>query len=441
LESAVSPAKFGNEHYCYGTLNNEMMIDELMNLDVWMENFLTNRGLGLEMAQYVSLAIGTIILLVICLLANFITRRVIVRGIQKLIKNSKNNWDDILLEKEVFNSLSTLVPLIFIHYLSIPILSNFSFLIPFVHIAVKVSLVLVITSVVIKTLKALEEASIRIPYFKDKPISSYVQLANIMIYVVAAILIISAIMDRNPLLLLGALSALTAVLMLVFKDTILGLVASIQLSSHDMVRVGDWVSMPKYGADGDVLEITLNTVKIQNWDKTISTIPTYAFISDSFKNWRGMTDSRARRIKRSFNINITSIKFCTDEEITDYKNVELLKDYIDSVQSEIATYNDTNGHNKSSLLNGRNLTNIGLFREYTHQYLMVNKNLRKDLTLMVRQLEPTENGLPIEVYCFSNNIEWVKYEAIQADIFDHILSSISSFDLEIFQNPTGKFGS
>ena len=416
------------------------MTNEFMNLDIWVENFLTARGLGLEMTHYVLLGIHLMILLVVCLLGNFVTRKFIVQGIRKLIKNSKNDWDDILLEKEVFHSLSTLVPLIFIQYLSVPILSNFSFLIPFVHIAVKVLLVLVIASVIVKTLKALEEVSTRLTYFKDKPISSYVQLANIMIYVVAAILMFATIMDRDPVALLGALGALTAVLMLVFKDTILGLVASIQLSSHDMVRVGDWVSMPKYGTDGDVLEITLNTVKVQNWDKTISTIPTYAFISDSFKNWRGMTDSGARRIKRSLNINMTSIKFCTDKEIAHYKNIELLKNYIDSIQSEIATHNDINEHDKSSLLNGRNLTNIGLFREYALQYLLANENLRTDLTLMVRQLEPTENGLPIEIYCFSKNIAWVEYEAIQADIFDHLLSSTSNFDLEIFQNPTGKFG-
>ena len=405
-----------------------------------MENFLIARGLGLEMTNYALLGIGSIILLVACLVGNFVTKKFIIQGIQKFIKNSKNDWDDIFLENKVFNSLSTLVPLILIEYLSPTILSNFTSLIPFVHIVVKVSLVFVITSVLIKALKAFEEVSTRIPSFKDKPIMSYVQLANIMIYVVAAILVFATLLDRDPFALLGALGALTAVLMLVFKDTILGLVASIQISSHDMVRVGDWVSMPKYGTDGDVLEITLNTVKIQNWDKTISTIPTYAFISDSFKNWRGMTDSKGRRIKRSLNIDMTSIKFCTDEEIANYKNIEMLKDYIESIQGEIATHNDSNSHDKSSLLNGRNLTNIGLFREYAHQYLMANENLRTDLTLMVRQLEPTENGLPIEVYCFSNNINWVAYEKIQADIFDHLLSSISNFDLEIFQNPTGKFG-
>jgi len=412
-----------------------------MNPELWLENVLISMGLGPDMTNYAMLGIGSILLLVVCVLGNFVTRKFIVQGIQKFIENSKNDWDDIFLKNKVFNSLSTLVPLILIQYLSVPILSNFSSLIPFVYIVVKVSLVWVITSVLVKALKAMEEVSTKIPSFQDKPIVSYIQLASVMIYVVAAILIFATILDKDPLALLGALGALTAVLMLVFKDTILGLVASIQISSNDMVRVGDWVSMPKYGTDGDVLEITLNTVKIQNWDKTISTIPTYAFISDSFKNWRGMTDSKGRRIKRSLNIDMTSIKFCTDEEIVHYKKVEMLKDYIESAQSEIATHNDTNSHDKSSLLNGRNLTNIGLYREYAHQYLSANKNLRKDLTLMVRQLEPTENGLPIEVYCFSNNIAWADYEAIQADIFDHLLSSISSFDLEIFQNPTGKFGS
>jgi miniconductance mechanosensitive channel len=411
-----------------------------MNPEAWAEDFLTSQGLSLEMTNYTVLGLGSIVLIVVCFLGNFVTRKFIVRGIQKFIKNSKNDWDDILIEKKVFNSLSTLVPLILIQYLSVPLLSNFTWLIPFVHVAVRVSLVLVITSVLMKALKALEEVSKKIPSFKDKPIVSYIQLASIMIYVVAAILVIATILDKDPLALLGALGALTAVLMLVFKDTILGLVASIQISSNDMVRVGDWVSMPKYGTDGDVLAITLNTVKIQNWDKTISTIPTYAFISDSFKNWRGMTDSKGRRIKRSLNIDMTSIKFCTDEEITQYKGVEMLKDYIDARQNEIATHNEANGHDKSALVNGRNLTNIGLFREYAHQYLSANENLRADLTLMVRQLEPTENGLPIEVYCFSNNIQWVEYERIQADIFDHLLSSLPNFDLEIFQNPTGKFG-
>ena len=411
-----------------------------MNPEAWVEDFLTSQGLSLEMTNYTLLGLGSIVLFVVCFLGNFVTRKFIFRGIQKFIKNSQNDWDDILIEKKVFNSLSTLVPLFLIQYLSVPLLSNFTWLIPFVHVAVRVSLVLVITSVLMKALKALEEVSKKIPSFKDKPIVSYIQLASIMIYVVAAILIIATILDKDPLALLGALGALTAVLMLVFKDTILGLVASIQISSNDMVRVGDWVSMPKYGTDGDVLAITLNTVKIQNWDKTISTIPTYAFISDSFKNWRGMTDSKGRRIKRSLNIDMTSIKFCTDEEITQYKGVEMLKDYIEARQNEITTYNEANGHDKSALVNGRNLTNIGLFREYAHQYLSANDNLRADLTLMVRQLEPTENGLPIEVYCFSNNIQWVEYERIQADIFDHLLSSLPNFNLEIFQNPTGKFG-
>ena len=270
----------------------------------------------------------------LCLIANWITKKFIVKGIQSVIEKSKNDWDDIFVEKEVFHSLSKLVPLIIVQYLSVPILANFEFLVSFVHIAVVVSLVVLITSVITKTFKALEGVSLRIPYFKDKPVRSYIQLANILVYVVAAILTFAVVMNRDPLALLGALGALTAVIMLVFKDTILGLVASVQLSSQNMIKVGDWISMPKYGTDGDVMEITLNTVKVQNWDKTISTIPTYAFIADSFKNWRGMSDAKGRRIKRSFNIDMNSIKFCTDERIVEYKKVELLKEYIDSMQSE-----------------------------------------------------------------------------------------------------------
>jgi len=416
------------------------MLHELLNFDAWVQNFLITKGLGHEIAHYVLLVIDLIILSVVCFAANWITKKFIVRGIQSFIRRTDNDWDDIFIEKKVFHSLSGIVPLIILDYLSVPIFVNFQFLILFITIAVKVMMILVIASVISKTLKALEEVSQRATYFKDKPVGSYVQLINIIVYVVAAILIFAAVMDKDPMTLLGALGALTAVTMLVFKDTILGLVASVQLSSNDMVKVGDWVSMPNYGADGDVLEISLNTVKIQNWDKTISTIPTYAFISDSFKNWRGMSDARGRRIKRSFNIDMTSIKFCTDERLAYYRKFELLKDYINEKQSEIEAFNGEKKHDKSNLLNGRNLTNIGLFREYARQYLLANEDLRKDLTLMVRQLPPTEYGLPIEVYCFSSNINWVEYEDIQGDILDHLLSSIPDFDLEIFQNPTGKFG-
>ncbi|NQY10843.1 MAG: mechanosensitive ion channel family protein [Flavobacteriales bacterium] len=416
------------------------MINELMDLDLWMKDFLVGQNMGEQFADYVLLVMDLSILVIVCLIANWITKKFIVKGIQSVIEKSKNDWDDIFVEKEVFHSLSKLVPLIIVQYLSVPILANFEFLVSFVHIAVVVSLVVLITSVITKTFKALEGVSFRIPYFKDKPVRSYIQLANILVYVVAAILTFAVVMNRDPLALLGALGALTAVIMLVFKDTILGLVASVQLSSQNMIKVGDWISMPKYGTDGDVMEITLNTVKVQNWDKTISTIPTYAFIADSFKNWRGMSDAKGRRIKRSFNIDMNSIKFCTDERIVEYKKVELLKEYIDSMQSEIASYNGENKHDKSAMLNGRNLTNIGLFREYALQYLKANEELRKDLTLMVRQLAPTEHGLPIEIYCFSKNIEWVDYEGIQGDIFDHLLSAISDFDLRIFQNPTGRFG-
>lgn len=411
-----------------------------MILDESIQSFLIEKGFRLDIVNYILLLIDLIIFWVLSVIANWVTKKIIIRGIQSVIEKTKNNWDDIFLKKKVFHSLSRLVPLLILNYLSSNIFSNFEFIIPFISIAIAVLMIIVVTSVITKALKALEEVSLHSEYFKDKPIGTYIQLTNIITYVIASILIFSAIIEKDPIALFGALGALTAVIMLVFKDTILGLVASIQLSSNDMVKIGDWVSMPKYGADGDVLKITLNTVKIQNWDKTISTVPTYAFISDSFKNWRGMSDAKARRIKRSFNIDMNSIKFCTEERLKFYKKFELLKDYIDSKQAEIQTYNGEHNHDKSFLINGRNLTNIGLFREYAKEYLMNNKDVRKDLTQMVRQLAPTENGLPIEIYCFSSNINWVEYETIIANIFDHLISSIPDFDLEIFQSPTGKFG-
>ncbi|NQY68490.1 MAG: mechanosensitive ion channel, partial [Flavobacteriales bacterium] len=331
------------------------MINGLINLDAWIQNFLLEKGMGIEMAHYILLSFDLLLLLVICVIANWISKRIIVKGIQSFIKKTKNDWDDIFLDQQVFQSLSALVPLIIIKYLAEPVFSNFQVLIPIVSIAVKVLIVMVIISVISKTLKAIEEVSQRIVYFKDKPLGSYVQLVRIIVFVIAAILISSVLLGKDPMTLLGALGALTAVIMLVFKDTILGLVASIQLSSNDMVRVGDWVSMPKYGADGDVIGISLNTVKIQNWDKTISTIPTYSFIADSFQNWRGMSDAKGRRIKRSLNIDMTSVKFCTEERLEYYKKYELLRGYIESKQSEINGHNDAHSHDKSCLINGRNL--------------------------------------------------------------------------------------
>jgi miniconductance mechanosensitive channel len=262
-------------------------------------------------------------------------------------------------------------------------------------------------------------------------------VAKIFIFFVGAILMISTLINQNPLILLGGLGALSAVLLLVFQNSILGLVAGIQLSANDMVRVGDWIEMPKHNADGDVIEITLTTVKVQNWDKTITMIPSAAFISESFKNWRGMQESGGRRIKRSIFIDVSSIQFCTEEMIERFKKIQYLKDYIEAKEKEIEAYNQEHNVDPSSKVNGRRLTNIGTFRMYIQKYLENHPRIHKDMTTMVRQLAPGEYGLPLEIYAFTNDVRWAVYESIQSDIFDHIFAAAPEFGLRVFQNPTG----
>jgi miniconductance mechanosensitive channel len=262
-------------------------------------------------------------------------------------------------------------------------------------------------------------------------------LAKILVYCVAAVLIISILINKNPLYLLSGLGAMAAILLLVFRDSILGFVASIQLSANNMVHVGDWVTVPNYGADGDVLEINLTTIKVQNFDKTITTIPTYAFISDSFTNWRGMEQSDGRRIKRAVHIKMDSIKFCSEEMIERFMKFQLISDYIIKRKAEIEVYNKEHKVDVSNLVNGRNMTNIGVFKAYIENYLIQNPKINEEMMIMVRQLPSSELGLPIEIYTFSKDKTWKGYEYIIADIFDHIFAVARSFDLEIFENPTG----
>jgi miniconductance mechanosensitive channel len=270
------------------------------------------------------------------------------------------------------------------------------------------------------------------------PIKGLVQVVKIVIYFICGIFIISILLNKTPIYLFSSLGALTAVLMFIFKDAILGFVAGIQLSANQMVANGDWISMPKYGADGEIIEIALTTVKVQNWDKTITTIPTYALISESFKNWRGMSESGGRRIKRSINIDMNTIQFCTEEMLDRFSKIQYISDYIERMKMEIEEYNKEKNVDPSSLVNGRRMTNIGTFRAYVQAYLLNHKRINHDMTFLVRQLAPTDKGLPIEIYVFSKDKEWAKYETIQANIFDHILAVIPEFDLQLFQNPSGR---
>lgn len=403
----------------------------------WISDWLLEKGIPVHIVQYIALSIDVLILLILSFIAYFIAKKLLLRAIKLIVKRSKTRWDDILLEKKVFNTVAHIVPAIIIQVTAPYIFSEFPKVIPLILQVTNIYIIAVLMVLVISFLSAVRQILGESEIFKDKPIDSYFQLGKIIIYIVGGILILSVALNRSPSGVLTAFGAMAAILMFVFKDTILGLVASVQLSANDMVRVGDWVEMPKYGADGDVMQITLNTVKVQNWDKTISTIPTYAFISDSFKNWRAMQESGGRRIKRSLNIKISSIKFCTKEMLNKYMKFQTIADFIKQKADEIEKYNQEHNFDKTQLINGRHLTNVGIFRQYAEAWLRDNPNIKKSMTLMVRQLRPTELGLPIEIYCFTKTTEWIQYERIQADIFDHLLAAAPQFDLEVFQNPSG----
>ena len=271
---------------------------------------------------------------------------------------------------------------------------------------------------------------------KRLSIKSYLQVVKLIINILGIIIFIASLIGKSPVYLLSGIGALTAVLMLIFKDTILSFISSIQITSNDLFKVGDWVEAPQFNADGDVIDIALHTIKIQNWDKTITVIPTHKLIDSSFKNWRGMSDSGGRRIKRAIHIDMNSIKFCDDAMISRFSKIDIISEYIDYKRKDIKKYNQSKNCN-NSLLNGRALTNIGTYRKYISSYLENNSNINKGMTFLVRQLSPNSNGLPLEIYVFSNNTDWIKYEQIQSDIFDHLVASVKQFDLVLFQNPTG----
>ncbi len=293
------------------------------------------------------------------------------------------------------------------------------------------------TAVAFALLDALESFYLRFPFSRQIPIRAFVQIAKLLLFLIAMILAISSILNRSPALLVSGLGAMTAVLMLVFKDPILGFVAGIQLSANRMLAVGDWLEMPKYHADGDVIEITLTTVKVCNWDRTITTIPTYALITEAFKNWRGMTDSGGRRIKRSIFLDMTSVHFLRTEELNHLRNLKLIASYINEKQAEIERENLERQVDPACPANGRHLTNLGTLRAYLVNYLRKHPGIRQDMILIVRQLQPTPQGLPLEVYAFTADTSWVGHEGVQSDIFDHILAVIPEFGLRIFQSPSG----
>jgi len=384
-------------------------------------------------ANIVYYILVTIALLLICAILNFIINRVLIKLITKLIRNNKYKWDDILLDTKLFQRIALIVPGVLI-YLFAAFFNNFQVIIQ----KAAIIYILVVISMVFKSLlAALDRIYRQNPISNDRPIKGLLQIIEIAIYVVVGIALISILIDKNPIYLLSGVGAVTAVVSLIFKDIIIGFVSGIQLVWNDMLRIGDWVEMPKYGADGDVLDITLYSVKIQNWDKTISTIPTSAFITDSFKNWKGMNEYGGRRIKKSFLIDMNTIKICTDEMIEKFKKIDFISEYIEETTKEIENYNNENNINTELHINGRQLTNLSVFRAYLTNYLKNTIERRPGSTTIVRQLAPSENGIPVELYLFVADTMWVNYEGIQANVFDHILAVINIFELRLFQNPTG----
>ena len=400
-------------------------------------DFIRNQLLKFEMdptlVGYLSIIIMLLFIAIICVVANFITKKVVIRIITQIVKKTKFQWDNMLLDRKVFHKLSHIVPAIIIYYFA----SAFPTYQNVIEKGAMAYLIIMGLIVINSLLNAINDIYQTFEISKIKPVKGYIQVVKIIVVTFGIILVIANLMGKSPLLLLSGIGALSAVLMLVFKDSLLGLVAGIQLTTNDMVRVGDWIEMPKYGADGDVIDISLNTVKVQNFDKTITTIPSYALISDSFKNWRGMQTSGGRRMKRSLFVDTNSISFCTEEMINKFKNIHYLSDYIINREREIAEYNTRNKINQTNPVNGRALTNIGVFRAYISNYLQNHPGINQEMTLMVRQLAPSENGLPIEIYAFTNDVKWAVYETIQADIFDHLFAVAPEFGIQLFQNPSG----
>jgi miniconductance mechanosensitive channel len=379
--------------------------------------------------------LGLGLLVLAAIVADLLAKRLMLATVTRLASRTAVAWDNALVESRVFNRLAMILPAIVL-FAGVPLVPGVpEGLEKTVRNVASAWMILSFMLALSATLSALNWLYEQRPESRERPIKGFIQLAEIVVYLVGGILMIAALIDRSPVILLSGLGAMTAVLLIVFKDTLLSLAASIQLTSQKIIRVGDWLEIPQFGADGDVIDVALYTVTVQNWDKTITTIPTHRLISDSFKNWRGMQEAGGRRIKRSINVDMNSIRFLSAEEIERFKRFVLLRDYIDAKERELREYNEAIGADAE--VNLRRLTNIGTLRAYIKNYLKNHPRVHEGMTLIVRQLQPGPHGLPIEVYCFSNDINWANYEAIQADIFDHICAIVPEFGLRLFQSPTG----
>jgi miniconductance mechanosensitive channel len=410
-----------------------------------------------ELIKPLAALICIVVIITIAWLAHYITRRILIVIVSKIAKRTKTTWDDILLKNKIFSGVAHFVPAFILYYaadFSYPDLhrplaelsdaaltalsKDYYFeLTGFLTKISKIYFIAVIIFVANAFLNSILGIYETTEYSHHRPIKGYIQLVKIFVFFLMGILVVSVLLGRDPTVLLAGLGAMAAVLMLVFKDTILGFVASIQLSANEMVKIGDWIEMKSHGADGDVIDITLNTVKVQNWDKTISTIPTYALVSESFNNWKGMEEAGGRRIKRSVYIDMSSIRFCDEAMLKRFERFDLIRDYVMEKEEEVREFNKKRNVSDEDRISGRRQTNVGIFRKYLEVYLYQHPMVSNELTFLVRQLQPTPTGLPIEIYVFSTSTAWAVYEGVQSDIFDHVLAVIPEFELKVFQQPSG----
>ncbi|MGN5519530.1 mechanosensitive ion channel family protein [Halopseudomonas sp. Lyrl_26] len=371
-------------------------------------------------------------------IANWVVKRILIRGLTRLLRATPLGRDQSLHQSPIISRLANVVPALVLS-VGISLVPGLpETVVTIVRNVCGAFIILTIALSITGALNLVNTIYSRRPKAHEKPIKGYIQLINIVIYSIATILIIATLIDRSPLILLSGLGAMAAVLMLIFQDTLLSLVASVQINSNDIVRVGDWIEMPALNADGDVIDISLHTVKVQNWDKTITTIPTKRLISDPFKNWRGMQESGGRRIKRALMLDQQSVHFLDDRERAHLHRFRLLDEYLNAKEAEIGEWNRQLKESGQEPVNTRRITNIGTFRAYVERYLRSHPGIHQDMTLIVRQLSPTAEGLPIELYCFTNTVAWVEYEGIQSDIFDHLLAILPEFGLRVYQAPSGQ---
>ncbi|PTN08121.1 mechanosensitive ion channel family protein [Mangrovibacterium marinum] len=407
----------------------------MKQLNNWLIALFENLNISTQWATAFGTTISVIILIISALLAQLLVRAILLSFINKIFQKTKTEWDDFLIKRKVLSALAHL-PSAFMIYA----VSGFSELIVVdysLSVISRIYFVFIFTMVAVRFANAVNDIYQTTPYAATRPIKGYVQLLQIFTIFVAVIFGIAILINKSPLGLFAGLGAMAAVLLLIFKDSILGFVASIQLSANKMLKPGDWIEMPSHKADGTVIDISLTTVKVQNWDKTITTIPTYALVSESFNNWAGMEESGGRRIKRSINLDMKSVRFADEKLLEKLSRFYLLKDYIADKQEDIKQFNAKLNVQDGDVYNGRRQTNLGIFRYYLNAYLKQNPNIHREMTFLVRHLQPTDSGLPIEIYVFSKDQRWANYEGIQADIFDHVLAILPEFDLRVYQSPSG----